>query len=95
MPRIAPFRNTFSRPVSSGWNPVPTSSSDPTRPRTIAWPAVGSVMRDRILSSVLLPGAVAPDDADDLALARLSNETSRSAQITHRLRPAASAAERA
>ena len=25
-------------------------------------------MRDRILSSVLLPGAVAPDDADDLAV---------------------------
>ena len=28
MPRIAPFRKTFSRPVSSGWKPVPTSSSD-------------------------------------------------------------------
>src|ERR687898_329405 len=27
MPRMAPFRNTFSRPVSSGWKPVPTSSS--------------------------------------------------------------------
>ena len=32
MPRIAPFRKMFSRPVSSGWKPVPTSSRLPTRP---------------------------------------------------------------
>ena len=25
MPRIAPLRKTFSRPVSSGWKPEPTS----------------------------------------------------------------------
>src|SRR5256885_3715434 len=29
IPRIAPFRKMFSRPVSSGWNPVPTSSRLP------------------------------------------------------------------
>ena len=33
MPRTTPFRKMFSRPVSSGWKPVPTSSSAPTRPR--------------------------------------------------------------
>ena len=33
MPRIAPFRYVFSRPVSSGWKPVPTSRMLPTRPR--------------------------------------------------------------
>ena len=36
MPRMAPLRKTFSRPVSSGWKPVPTSSSEPTRPVTSA-----------------------------------------------------------
>ena len=34
-------------------------------------PSVGSVMRDRIFSSVRLAGAVAADDADDLAAADL------------------------
>ena len=34
MPRIAPLRKMFSRPVSSGWKPVPTSSRLPTRPLT-------------------------------------------------------------
>ena len=58
----------FSRPVSSGWKPVPTSSSDPTRPRSTARPSVGSVMRARILSSVDLPAPLRPIDADDLAL---------------------------
>ena len=32
IPRMAPFRNTFSLPVSSWWNPVPTSRRLPTRP---------------------------------------------------------------
>ena len=32
MPRIAPLRNTLSRPVSSGWNPDPTSMSAASRP---------------------------------------------------------------
>ena len=32
MPRMAPFRKIFSRPVSSAWKPVPTSNRLPTRP---------------------------------------------------------------
>ena len=57
---MAPFRKMFSRPVSSGWKPVPTSSSEPTRPRISARPVVGAVMRDRIFSSVLLPAPLRP-----------------------------------
>jgi hypothetical protein len=60
MPRMPPFKKTLSRPVSSGWKPVPTSSSDPTRPRIRATPAVGSVMRARILSIVVLPAPLRP-----------------------------------
>ena len=61
----------FSRPVSSGWKPVPTSSSEPTRPVISAQPAVGSVIRDRILSRVLLPAPLLPMMPDHLALADL------------------------
>ncbi len=50
----------FSRPVSSGWKPVPTSSREPTRPWISAVPLVGSVMRESILSSVLLPAPLRP-----------------------------------
>ena len=32
IPRIAPLRKMFSRPVSSPWKPVPTSRREPTRP---------------------------------------------------------------
>ena len=39
-------------------------------------------MRERIFRSVRLAGAVAADDADELAAAATSKETSRSAQIT-------------
>ena len=39
IPRMAPLRKMFSRPVSSGWKPVPTSSRLATRPlsRTCPW----------------------------------------------------------
>ena len=49
MPRMAPGRKVFSRPVSSGWKPVPTSRSEPTRPWISAQPAVGRVMRESML----------------------------------------------
>src|SRR5687768_10317660 len=71
----------FSRPVSSRWKPVPTSSSEPTRPRTRASPSVGSVIRERILSRVVLPAPLAP--MTPIASPRCtSNETSRNAQST-------------
>ena len=69
----------FSRPVSSGWKPVPTSSSEPTRPVTSAQPAVGSVIRERIFSSVLLPAPLWPIRPTTSPCSIVS-ETSRSAQ---------------
>src|SRR3982074_904517 len=64
IPRIAPFRKMFSRPVSSGWNPVPTSRSEATRPRVRArrLRAAGEDLEQRRLA-----GAVAADDADHFA----------------------------
>ena len=50
----------FSRPVRSGWKPVPTSSSVPTRPRSTMRPAVGLVIRAISFSSVLLPAPFGP-----------------------------------
>ena len=50
----------FSRPVSSGWKPVPTSSRLATRPAMVTRPSLGSVMRDRIFSSVDLPAPLRP-----------------------------------
>ena len=60
MPRSEPLRYTFSRPVSSGWNPVPTSNRLATRPRIVIVPEVGSVMRLSARSSVLLPAPLRP-----------------------------------
>src|SRR6184192_1782530 len=48
MPRTAPLRKTFSRPVNSGWKPVPTSSRLATRPRMTTRPSVGGVILSRI-----------------------------------------------
>src|SRR2546423_14420525 len=50
----------FSRPVSSGWKPVPTSKSEPTRPFTSTSPSVGAVMRERIFKSVDFPAPLRP-----------------------------------
>jgi hypothetical protein len=40
--------------------PVPTSSSELTRPRMTAWPFVGSTIRLSTLSSVDLPAPLRP-----------------------------------
>ena len=68
----------FSRPVSSGWKPVPTSRREPTRPVTSPQPAEGSVMRERIFSSVLLPAPLWPIRPTTSPWP-ISTETSRSA----------------
>ena len=41
-------RVTFSRPVSSGWNPCPTASRGSTRPQTRISPPVGTIVPARI-----------------------------------------------
>ena len=58
----------FSRPVSSGWKPVPTSSRLATRPLIIdaALGRLGDARED--LQERALAGAVAADDAEHLAL---------------------------
>jgi hypothetical protein len=85
IPRMAPFRETFSRPVSSGWNPVPTSRSDVTRPRVRATPLVGSVILLMTFNRVLLPAPFRPitPRASPLATDRL---TSARDQISSRTR---------
>src|ERR1017187_3120197 len=60
IPRIAPLRKIFSRPVSSGRKPVPTSSRLAIRARTTTHPSVGSVIREMIFSKVLLPAPLRP-----------------------------------
>ena len=59
-PRIAPFTNTFSRPVKSGLNPVPSSRSAATLPLRFTLPVVGVVVPAMIWSSVLLPEPFRP-----------------------------------
>ena len=65
--------------VSSGWKPVPTSSRLVTRPSISTRPSVGSVMRDRILSSVVLPAPLWPMMLTS-SPRLISKLTSRSAQ---------------
>src|SRR4051794_22811100 len=69
----------LSRPESCGWNPVPTSSSEPMRPRYVSWPVVGSVIRERIFRSVLLPAPLWPI-RPTASPCRTPSEMSRSAQ---------------
>ena len=65
-PSIMPLMKTFSRPEISGWKPAPSSISAETRPWTVTVPVVGLPMPAMSLSIVLLPGPVAPDDAERL-----------------------------
>ena len=64
----------FSRPVSSGLKPVPTSSRLPTRPRISARPAVGAAIRVEDLQERRLARAVAADDAEHLPLGHLERD---------------------
>ncbi len=78
-PRMAPLRNTFSRPLSSGWNPAPSSSSAEIRPVTLRLPFSGMRIPARHLSSVLLPDPFEPM-TPNVDPAGTSKETSLSAQ---------------
>lgn len=60
MPKIVPFKKIFSRPVNSGWKPVPTSNKLAMRPFTFICPVVGSVTRESNLSKVDLPAPFLP-----------------------------------
>src|SRR4051812_6354378 len=81
IPRMAPFRKTLSRPLSSGWKPVPTSRIELTRPAISAYPSVGSVMRARIERSVDFPAPFGPI-TPSTSPRPTSNDTSRRAQTS-------------
>ena len=81
MLRIAPFRKTFSRPGQLGWNPVPTSSSAPTRPRSRASPSVGGVIAGEDLEQGALAGAVVADDPERLAALDLEVDVAKRPEL--------------
>src|SRR5262245_17119560 len=58
--KMAPFRKTFSRPVSSMSKPAPSSISGATVPRTSTLPSVGRSTRAITLRSVDLPAPFRP-----------------------------------
>ena len=69
----------FSRPLSSGSMPVPSSISASLRPRNRTTPRSGLSNPYRIFSSVLLPAPLRPTTASD-SPRRSSNDTSSTAQ---------------
>ncbi len=71
----------FSRPVKSGWKPAPSSSSEPTEPATASLPLVGLKMPASRRRRVVLPEPFRPMMPID-SPGSISNETSRSAQIS-------------
>jgi hypothetical protein len=54
-PCMAAANRRFSAPVSSGWNPTPTSICAVTRPRTRTVPVVGDVTPATIFARVDFP----------------------------------------
>src|SRR3954447_11595297 len=86
-PRIEPFKNTFSRPDSSGWKPDPSSS----RAAIFPWVRMRPVSGRRILamhfSRVDLPEPFSPT-RPYVVPSSISRETSRRAQnSSKRARP--------
>jgi hypothetical protein len=59
-PKIAPFKNTFSRPDNSGWNPAPNSSSADIFPVVVTEPLSGRRILARHLSIVDFPEPFSP-----------------------------------
>ena len=57
---MAPLRKMFSRPVRSGWNPVPTSNKLAIRPFTFMLPVVGAVTLANYFSNVDFPAPFLP-----------------------------------
>ena len=66
-PIITPLRITFSRAVSSTLKPTPSSMNGATRPAIRIVPASARVDAGEDLQQRALAGAVAPDDAEELA----------------------------
>ena len=78
-PRMVPSSTTFSRPVSSGWKPAPTSSSGMRRPQTSIFPVSCIAIPEISWVSVDLPDPLAPTMPKN-SPRRTSKLTSESAQ---------------
>ena len=84
IPMIAPWRNTFSPPVRSLWNPAgdldqrADPAAEPQRP-TVGWRMLGEQLEDRRLA-----GPVRADDAERLP-GPTENDTSCTAQNSRAL----------
>ena len=76
---MLPLRKTFSRPVSSGWNPAPSSSRADNFPFATTRPWSGTRIRASTFSIVLLPAPLAPT-RPNVDPAGTVNDTSRKAQ---------------
>lgn len=59
-PSSAPFKYTFSRPVSSGLKPTPSSMKGTSFPLMVTFPRSGTYMPEIILSNVDLPEPFRP-----------------------------------
>src|SRR5271169_3612950 len=81
IPNIDPFRKMFSRPVSSGENPEPTSISADRRPRILISPEVGALILAKSFKRVLFPAPLFPMMPRDSPPAT-SKLTSRRAHIS-------------
>ena len=66
-PRIAALISTFDRPVSSGLNPAPSSSSPPTRPLVWILPSVRLQDTEHQLQQRRLARSIGTDDAECFA----------------------------
>src|SRR6478735_8004353 len=60
IPRMAPLRKRFSRPVSWGWKPAPVAIRPAMRPRVRMVPESGRITPLISFSSVLLPEPLRP-----------------------------------
>ena len=78
-PRIDAFMYTFSRPVRSGWNPAPNSSSAEMRPSVVMRPLVGRWMPAMRRSRLDLPDPLWPT-SPYMEPCGISSETSLTAQ---------------
>ena len=90
MPSSTPLSKILSRPVSSGWNPAPSSSSGATRPWTRTVPDVGRSTPAISARIVLLPTPLRPMMPTDSPVATAKVTSCSTSRSTCRMRRSAS-----
>ena len=91
-PIITPLSTTFSREVSSGLKPTPSSMNGASRPAIRIAPGVGAVDARHDLQQRALARAVAADDPEELALVDVEGDAAQRAQLARGRRARADAA---